>query len=110
MGLTLAINPNTYSNLFPFELGGFLYKACCLGSLDIVRMLLEYGTSLKDIYKFSSKTPLIAAARNGHYYLFDILLGHASNIQRVGSKGKKGEMAFFLVLNDGSDEALPGRW
>jgi hypothetical protein len=105
VGLTLAVDPETYSRSFTSELGGILYKACCLGTLDIVRMLLEYSTTLKDIWKFSSETPLIAAARNGHYHLFDVLLLHSSTIQNVGSKGKKGDTAFSLVLSDGSNEA-----
>lgn len=72
-------------------------------------MLLEYSTALKD-WKFSSETPLIAAARNGHYHLFDILLLHSSTIQNVGSKGKKGDTAFSLVLKEGQMKLLPAHW
>eukprot|EP01112_Ceratiomyxa_fruticulosa_P002612 TRINITY_DN1275_c0_g1_i2.p1 TRINITY_DN1275_c0_g1~~TRINITY_DN1275_c0_g1_i2.p1 ORF type:complete len:292 (+),score=59.45 TRINITY_DN1275_c0_g1_i2:285-1160(+) len=70
-----------------FDVDGFtpLYYACQLGSLEIVRLLLDYGANIEQAVFPDLSTPLMVAVNDGHLEVFKELLKRGANINKTNT-------------------------
>jgi ankyrin repeat protein len=77
-----------------------LVYSCALGSLDGVKQQLQTGASV-NAKNEAGRTPLAAAAANGHLTIVDFLLQHGADVNSEGKDGNVTKTALNFAAEKG---------